>query len=536
MNCPLSQEDKAQPGAQGRRGCSARSASPVGRMAVAVLALAAVVLAVVVAVHFAGRGIRSPKFDLTLFTEDDGPLVRRNKANLDGVRVDNEFEGVPVTFRVSTNAEGLRNGPLVNDRPRCRVLAIGDSTTFGLCVEDDQAWPNRLEVTLDDDGPALYEVLNAGVVRYSSFQGLRYLQTRGEALRPDVVIASFGPNDQTLLGDTDFPDPMHSRGLTPLAVVFRRLLRGEEDPQRPPREKSPRLSPGEFLDNLIHIADWCREREVFLVLMAWPLEAEWREDPLAPPSYRSLVHEAGSRTGTPVIDVLDAREGVDAPMYVDTIHMNAEGCLLVANLVAQRLPELLPEQLRVRVADRACAHAESCAATADVETVVAACRWAITWFPTRAESYARVDAALDQLDMPNVRIRFWQDAAKAHSAVPWGPYFLGMALNGAGRPAEAADAFRTAADLRPEDPAMVDPLAAALLAAGKTEEAVAAARRGLALSPPLATPALHVSLVRGLMTLGDVAEAASHVEGCRAAGIVLPPDLDAEIAAASQGK
>jgi hypothetical protein len=89
---------------------------------------------------------------------------------------------------VTTDAEGLRlNGP--GPRPPGRsVLAIGDSFTFGLEVDDDASWPARLEGLLGRP------VINAGVFGY----GIDQIVLRGEQLveaHKDVdlvVLAVFG--------------------------------------------------------------------------------------------------------------------------------------------------------------------------------------------------------------------------------------------------------------------------------------------------------------------------------------------------------
>jgi hypothetical protein len=71
-----------------------------------------------------------------------------------------------------------------------RVLAIGDSFTYGAEVEADQTYSSYLEQTL-----ASGEVLNMGVTAYGIDQAaLKYLKY-GRHYRPDVVVfAIFGPD------------------------------------------------------------------------------------------------------------------------------------------------------------------------------------------------------------------------------------------------------------------------------------------------------------------------------------------------------
>jgi hypothetical protein len=66
------------------------------------------------------------------------------------------------TFYVNTNAQRLR-GPEMTEKPAgTRLLAIGDSVTFGWGVADGESWPAKLGAELGRRGKAV-EVLNAGV-------------------------------------------------------------------------------------------------------------------------------------------------------------------------------------------------------------------------------------------------------------------------------------------------------------------------------------------------------------------------------------
>lgn len=98
------------------------------------------------------------------------------------------------------NALGLR-GPEVAPVPKdgtVRVLAVGDSFTFGQGVAEEHTWPARLERLLADRrdaaGPAV-EVVNAGRAGLDTRGELQWLEEHGAALRPDLVIVQFFVND-----------------------------------------------------------------------------------------------------------------------------------------------------------------------------------------------------------------------------------------------------------------------------------------------------------------------------------------------------
>ena len=87
---------------------------------------------------------------------------------------------------VAVDGQGLRVEPH-SAPPRPRVLAIGDSMTFGEGVTDAQTYSAVLERTLGA------RVDNAGVPGYSSAQMLGHLRRYLPALRPDVVVMTLSP-------------------------------------------------------------------------------------------------------------------------------------------------------------------------------------------------------------------------------------------------------------------------------------------------------------------------------------------------------
>jgi lysophospholipase L1-like esterase len=95
-----------------------------------------------------------------------------------------------------TNELGLRDTPYKADAD-VKILVLGDSVSWGDGVVDVRAlYPQRLEQRLARRDPSrVYEVINAGVPGYSTFQQARYLRLDGLALNPDLVILQFCLND-----------------------------------------------------------------------------------------------------------------------------------------------------------------------------------------------------------------------------------------------------------------------------------------------------------------------------------------------------
>ena len=103
----------------------------------------------------------------------------------------NEFD---VAVRI--NNYGFRGRDISIDKAPgvTRIMAIGDSFTFGVGAEEDETIPSLIEKDLRANG-ANVEVVNAGFGSYSPV--LHYLKLRDEYLefRPDIVILFFDFSD-----------------------------------------------------------------------------------------------------------------------------------------------------------------------------------------------------------------------------------------------------------------------------------------------------------------------------------------------------
>jgi lysophospholipase L1-like esterase len=116
-----------------------------------------------------------------------------------------EFRNNPV-WRISLNDQGFRTAPIVEAKRAgvVRIACIGDSWTFGMNVDQDRTYPSRLEMLLKQRGPdSDVEVMNFGVLGYSSFQGLELLRRRVLDLHPDILVIGFGMNDSDVGGYRD---------------------------------------------------------------------------------------------------------------------------------------------------------------------------------------------------------------------------------------------------------------------------------------------------------------------------------------------
>jgi hypothetical protein len=109
------------------------------------------------------------------------------------------IKGHKVTYDVSMNSAGHRGREHARAKPEgvLRILLLGDSTSWGWGVDDDQAFAHLVEQQLD------VEVINLAVPGYSTDQQLLQLEREGWDWDPDLVLLGVVHNDLVAL---DFPE------------------------------------------------------------------------------------------------------------------------------------------------------------------------------------------------------------------------------------------------------------------------------------------------------------------------------------------
>src|SRR4051794_7938600 len=100
---------------------------------------------------------------------------------------------VEFTNRVAIDRLGLRGGEIVDrgrrDPGTLRILALGDSFTFGVGAEAGESYPARLQEMLRARGLRA-EVLNAGAPGYGVPDEAAWFARWGRPLAPDVVLVT----------------------------------------------------------------------------------------------------------------------------------------------------------------------------------------------------------------------------------------------------------------------------------------------------------------------------------------------------------
>ncbi|MBU1086439.1 MAG: SGNH/GDSL hydrolase family protein [Candidatus Omnitrophica bacterium] len=120
---------------------------------------------------------------------EENELLWRQKKQLNTI-----FQG----NRVITNSLGLRNDQVLTAKTGnvCRLICLGGSSTFGWGVDLDKTYPKCLESLINNRvGEKQIEVINAGQIGYSSYQGKIFFKKFMLDYNPDIITVSYVLND-----------------------------------------------------------------------------------------------------------------------------------------------------------------------------------------------------------------------------------------------------------------------------------------------------------------------------------------------------
>lgn len=281
--------------------------------------------------------------------------------------------GVPVAF----NGFGLRDAersPLPAPGT-VRVLALGDSVTFGMGVAQDQTFPRQTERLLSAARGAPVEVLNMGMPGYNTLHELAQLRELGLSLQPKVVVVGFLYNDIELSSaqkgegavqeqEKSFTreaksavnaswlwlkqhslfaawlSPRLGNALRPLGVKGFGQVGEIKDQYVDSNPNWRRMQ-----EALLEMKRLTAERNIELVVMIIPAMAKFSDATYPIKEYHQAVAAFCHRNGIKVLDLLPAFWGGDGTQYWISAtdgHPNAEGQKIIAQALAGYLAPLLP--------------------------------------------------------------------------------------------------------------------------------------------------------------------------------------------------
>ncbi len=268
------------------------------------------------------------------------------------------FDGHTYRF----NSLGLRGDEISKMKYQPRIVSLGNSCTFGWGVTEEEMFTSLLEELLDNK----YEVINAGVPGYTSFQGKIFYESNLAEFQPDFLLVLFAWNDQWLAAN-DIPDK--NQEFPPEFIInlqnllsrlhsyrlLKRTLLGffEKNPDSLFSRTQPvsRVGLEDFYDNLKSIALKARENGTIPILLTSPvpsLEKYYVPGSVSPlhnyhEKYNNTIRRAAHDENLAIVDLaleFDKYNGLFDDADYDPIHFNARGHRLATELIALKINSL----------------------------------------------------------------------------------------------------------------------------------------------------------------------------------------------------
>lgn len=336
-------------------------------------------VSVIIFVSLAELVVRSIDLDLYYKTEAfplnrdiDFPEVYKRDAQLfwrfrKGITTESK-QFSDLTYLI--NAHGLRGPELTTENNGLRLLALGNSCTFGWGIAWKNTWTQLLQSGAQKFLPAgSIEVLNAGVPGYSSHQGKIYFADELIKLKPDMVLIMFGWNDHFVAGGSIRDSQQKMAGGIVLWFqntlnrlhsyrYLRKLILSSTAKGQPARlddtESTRRVTADEFYDNLKEIIATARQNDIEPILLVPPAASveNYFGGGYSPlhvlhQRYQEQVRKAAVYLQTPIVDlqsVFDVHRNLFDDAEADPIHFNEKGHRVAAKAIAEVIAPLINKQ------------------------------------------------------------------------------------------------------------------------------------------------------------------------------------------------
>ncbi len=292
----------------------------------------------------------------------------------------NRAGDVQAQLGFTINSLGFRGPEITVRKPpgTFRIVCMGDSTTFGIWneafleVRGSTSYPGELAALLAKNGWNDVEVINAGVLGYTSAQGVAQLLAQVVRLGPDVITVRFGNNDHgQRFGREPVPastpldyallrwTPQALLDLQVVRLMFHGVRRTHAGGQLSP---APRVvPPAEFRRNLERIVTIGRAygaRVLFLDFPYRPLErgptpgetfpnamqdaTSLEELHATHDAYQQIVRDVARATDTPFLAMAPVMYPRHREVFTDAdmTHPNAAGYALMGRLLFDELQTL----------------------------------------------------------------------------------------------------------------------------------------------------------------------------------------------------
>jgi lysophospholipase L1-like esterase len=185
----------------------------------------------------------------------------------------------PGSKEYEINSAGFRGEefPFQKEEDEIRIVAMGDSITFGFGLDETAPYPYQLQKMLQSEGNGhySYRVINAGVPSYDSLQVLLTFEHRVLELEPDLIIVTVGWNDLSYSLRDWYPEISLYTGkkptFTPALLKMARNLAPKPDVKSMLLNNTPDPRAVEaYRHNLENIIDLAERHQVKVILTNLP--------------------------------------------------------------------------------------------------------------------------------------------------------------------------------------------------------------------------------------------------------------------------
>ncbi len=257
---------------------------------------------------------------------------------------------------VTINSKGLRDAEIPYEKPpgTYRVIALGDSLTFGWGVPAEKTFPKLLERQIGLhpiaglSGDSRVEIINMGIPNSNTRQELATFLIEGTRYHPDAVILGFFINDA---------EPTQKKTLgwftgssyTAAFIAHRIIqLRSLFDPARDFATVYSRYYQGEnwdrYQETLVETAQTMKTRGIRFLPVLLPYLNDLTRYPFK--EAHRKVASVFSKEGAHPVDLLPLFEGKDAQSYwvaPDDPHPNEGAHSIIAEGIYRALADRFPE-------------------------------------------------------------------------------------------------------------------------------------------------------------------------------------------------
>jgi len=261
------------------------------------------------------------------------------------------------------NSSGFRGPEIEKEKKGFRVLALGNSCTFGWGVEHEHTWVRQLDKILDNRlSNDNYEVINAGVPGYSSHQGKIAFAKKLVDIKPDMVLIMFGWNDHWAAGKniSDIEQQMPSPAIIALQNIFskmklyqfmRKMILSVSEKQEfvslGEQKGKRRVSQQEYYLNLAGIALLARQNGAQPVFLIPPIadsknyfNGSMTQLHLIHLAYQTTMRRVAQMEHVPLVDLQQEFErygNLFTDARGDPTHFNEKGHRVTAEAIARQI-------------------------------------------------------------------------------------------------------------------------------------------------------------------------------------------------------